>query len=314
MPKIPVTPELLHKRHNLLSKLQHIYKTQIELLEETGSNDKLSQIGVINHYLSLKPQYLSQLKDIQSSSFSKDDQTNNEISEEEFIKNINKQLDSKVSELEIINNLITSKDLKQLDNDYTNEIDNFFNKFHKFRIAASFSLKEYINPSRLLTSFPVNDIINQGIETTSRMLSLNDYPIPKFTNKINGNNDLKIYCVSPHIVHIMFELFKNATIPSISNSKPIIIDSYLDSNDLNTIILEIKDNGGGMPSDSDIIEKIWHFHYTTTKANERDPIHGFGMGLPLCKVFAEFNDGKLELINKEGDGITVLLRLPKATK
>jgi signal transduction histidine kinase len=305
---IPVTPDLLHKRQIVCQNLEKIYKTQISLLSHALPQETVNRIPLIQHYTGLLQQYYDQLDQLEDKNIE-----NTEFTEEKFLEILNKQLDSKVSELELINLLIKPNDLKSLNENYSPEIDSFFYNYHTNRISASYALKEYLYPKPLLQIHNANSILKQAIKTTSQMLSLNDYPIPKFDiSKSESGSDINVYCISPHLVHIIFELFKNATIPSLTHGKPIKLSIYPEKDNENNIIFEVKDNGGGMPNES--LNKIWQFHYTTTKDKDRDPIHGFGMGLPLCKVFTEFNDGSLELVNKEGDGVTIYIKIPRAVE
>ena len=313
VPVVPVTRELLQRRSSLCSKLQHIYKAQIGVLSNALPRETVDRVPLLKYYTSFEQQYLDQLSELENDELEKTD-----FAEEKFLALINKQLDSKVLELESINQRITPSDLKLLDENYSKQIDAFFSHFHTNRIAASFELKEYIYPEPLLQVHDAKDVVDQAVKTTSQMLTLNDYPVPKFKQvpaasaSPTSDGDLCVYCIAPHVVHIMFELFKNATLPSITHGKPILISIYGDESDPSTIVFKIKDNGGGMPPS--MVRKIWQFHYTTTQDNDRDPIHGFGMGLPLCKVFAEFNDGSLTLVNEEGDGVTVYLKLPRGVR
>ena len=298
---VPVTPELIQKRKQLCTNLGNIYKSQIGVLTSSLPQTTVDSTPLIGYYTSLTEQYETQLKQLENA--------NNEslkYAEEDFLRVINAQLDHKVMELEEINSSIKQDDLKSLDKHYNGAIDKFFFDFHTNRIRASYVLKGYIYQTLLLQRHNSLSLLKDAIKTTSNCLSLNDYPIPSF--KVDKTNtELDVYCVSPHVVHILFELLKNSTIPSITHGKPINL-SVIDE-DLKNIVIEVKDNGGGMPCS--MVEKIWQFHYTTSNAADRDPIHGFGMGLPLCKVFAKFNNGDLTLINKEGTGVTVLLKIPK---
>lgn len=306
---IPVTPELLHKRSKFCSNLKDIYQQQITLLSDTFPKETVDKISILQYYTSLLDQYKNQLSQINN-----EETINNiELTEESFSDLLLKQLDSTVSELEEINLKINSDDLKSLNDDYSEKIDLFFFNYHINRISISYALKEYLYPKPLLQIHQSSQILKDSIKLTSRMLTLNDYPVPKFEiSKENSGADLKVYCVSPHIVHIIFELFKNATIPSITHIKPIKLSIYEDPKNNDLVVFKIKDRGGGMPNST--LQKIWQFHYTTTNDSDRDPIHGFGMGLPLCKVFAKFNNASLDLINREGDGVTILIKIPKAKK
>lgn len=303
VPVVPVTPELLAKRESLCKDLHNIYKTQLHLFNKTLDAETIEKAPLVKHYLSLGEQYEKHFDQIHTGDF-----LNKEFSEESFVSLINQQLDYTVSELEIINSKIIHSDLISLDKAYSDEIDKFFTNYHKNRIFKSFILKKYLYPKPLLQSQNSRLLLDEGIKTTSRMLSLNDYPVPKF-NIMNTSSEVPAaHCISAHIVHIMFELFKNATIPSMVRNQPIQIGIYADVNNPDLVVFEIKDNGGGMPTS--MLKKIWQFHYTTSNDTDRDSIHGFGMGLPLCKVFAEFNHGSIKLVNIEGQGVSVYLKLP----
>lgn len=303
IPIVPVTPELLAKREILCKDLQQIYKTQLSLFQDALPRETVESIPLIQHYTSLAKQYKKHLDQIQTEQF-----LNEGFKEESFVDLINKQLDYTVSELEIINSKIQYCDLKILDESYSDDIERFFTNYHKNRISKSYILKTYLYPEPLLTSQNSRLLLDEAIETTSRMLSLNDYPVPKFTIMNTHHEVPSAYCISAHIVHVMFELFKNATIPSMLRNQPIQIGIYADVNNPDLVVFEIKDNGGGMPKS--MLKKIWQFHYTSSNDTERDVIHGFGMGLPLCKVFAEFNYGSIKLVNIEDHGVTVYLKLP----
>ncbi|TID31188.1 hypothetical protein CANINC_000235 [Pichia inconspicua] len=303
VPIIKVTPELLLKRETLCNDLQQIYETQLNLFANALPPDTVKNVPLIEHYTSLADEYKRHLSEIKNGNY-----ISKEFTEELFVDLINKQLDYTVSELEIINSKIQHSDLKNLDEAYDKDIDRFFTDYHKNRISKSYLLKTYLYPDPLLTSQNSRLLLDEAIKTTSKMLSLNDYPIPKF-NIMNSHSEVpSAYCISAHVVHIMFELFKNATIPSMVRNQPIQIGIYSDVNNPDLVVFEIKDNGGGMPNS--MLKKIWQFHYTTSNDNDRDVIHGFGMGLPLCKVFAEFNYGSIKLVNIEDHGVTVYLKLP----
>jgi two-component system NtrC family sensor kinase len=73
------------------------------------------------------------------------------------------------------------------------------------------------------------------------------------------------------------------------------------------VILSVADNGGGMSED--VAARALEPYYTTKGVGK-----GSGLGLPMVKGFAEQSGGRLELHNRPGEGVTVNIVLPAASK
>ncbi|GMG41587.1 unnamed protein product [Ambrosiozyma monospora] len=132
------------------------------------------------------------------------------------------------------------------------------------------------------------------------------------TTQQQEQNNLSIECIPPHIQHIIFELLKNATIPSLKTKTPVTISYYPhEEAPQEKVVIKLSDLGGGLKDES-LIDKIFHFHFTTTPRNSKDEVNGFGMGLPLCKVFALFNQGDLKLVNNPNVGVDLFITVPRA--
>lgn len=72
------------------------------------------------------------------------------------------------------------------------------------------------------------------------------------------------------------------------------------------MILEICDNGGGIPDN--IIEKIFDKYFSTKSQSD-----GTGLGLDMCKTIIEsHNHGKLYATNTD-NGVCFTIKLPKNT-
>jgi signal transduction histidine kinase len=63
----------------------------------------------------------------------------------------------------------------------------------------------------------------------------------------------------------------------------------------------ISDTGGGVPPE--VVENIFNPFFTTKR-------EGTGLGLALSKRIIEGHGGTIEVINREGEGVTFILRLP----
>ncbi|MFQ5893441.1 MAG: GAF domain-containing protein, partial [Nitrospinota bacterium] len=67
------------------------------------------------------------------------------------------------------------------------------------------------------------------------------------------------------------------------------------------VIITISDTGGGVPQE--VVENIFNPFFTTKQ-------EGTGLGLALSKRVIEGHGGAIEVINREGEGVTFILRLP----
>ncbi len=75
----------------------------------------------------------------------------------------------------------------------------------------------------------------------------------------------------------------------------------------NTIVIEVKDTGVGIPSKS-ISKVMASFGQVENQLSRR--YDGTGLGLPLSKKLVELMGGRLEIRSKEGQGTTVTITLP----
>lgn len=76
------------------------------------------------------------------------------------------------------------------------------------------------------------------------------------------------------------------------------------------IHLCVSDRGPGINADE--LRHITQPFYRTDSARLRKT-GGYGLGLYLCKLIIEAHDGQLEIKSKEGEGMSVLVRLPLMT-
>ncbi|GME69044.1 unnamed protein product [[Candida] boidinii] len=237
--------------------------------------------------------------------------------------------------------VVSNGNLKNFDSN--NIIHNYLNKIYYQRIQINFLLSHQLclfnqrntENSKFIGVINPNtniyDLLEDSIVKTFNLFESNgyDYDLNLPDIKINLNNkDLTISCIPNHVIHIIFEVLKNSVLATMHNTnssssssskEPIIINVF---DDPDSIEIKICDQGGGIPRDK--LSKIWSYHYTTTdsKTSENSVellnstqketiISGLGFGLPLCKLYILFNHGEFELINHEGFGVDVIIRLPK---
>ncbi|KAG5855111.1 hypothetical protein ANANG_G00045480 [Anguilla anguilla] len=121
--------------------------------------------------------------------------------------------------------------------------------------------------------------------------------------------------VPSHLYHVLFELFKNAMRATIENHEassflpPIQVMVAIGGEDLT---IKMSDQGGGVPFRK--IERLFSYMYSTAPApqmdhHQRAPLAGFGYGLPISRLYAQYFQGDLQLYSMEGYGTDAVLHM-----
>jgi len=122
-----------------------------------------------------------------------------------------------------------------------------------------------------------------------------------------------------YIRYILCEILKNscrATAEAVRSHKelerrPISIVVCADERQ---VAIRIADRGGGIPME--VGQQVWSYLYTTAAKGDRygekaTPLAGFGVGLPLSRLYARYLGGSLDLVNLPGYGVRVHVSLPR---
>lgn len=122
-----------------------------------------------------------------------------------------------------------------------------------------------------------------------------------------------------YLRYILCEILKNscrATADAVRNHRelqrrPISIVVCADERQVS---IRIADRGGGIPME--VGQRVWSYLYTTAAKGEKygeraTPLAGFGVGLPLSRLYARYLGGSLDLVNLPGHGTSVHVFLPR---
>lgn len=195
----------------------------------------------------------------------------------------------------------------------------------------------------ICTDCNVLDIAQDAIETASYICE--DYyglvQGPEI-QLITSLDDISFMYVPGHLIHMLFETLKNSLRASIEFhtsrlKKQMILENPklkmedIDINDLTfppikviisegseDIAIKISDEGGGIATSQ--VPLIWTYLYTTVNQTPsldydenltsfKAPMAGFGYGLPILRLYAQYFGGDLKLILMEGYGTDVYLHL-----
>jgi len=135
-----------------------------------------------------------------------------------------------------------------------------------------------------------------------------------------GDGDVpRLSCVPRYLHYVLCEVLKNScrATAAIARSardlraRPI---SVIVCADERQVAIHIADQGGGIPTE--VGQRVWSYLYTSAGegvhfGERATSLSGFGVGLPLSRLYARYLGGSLELVNSPGYGATVHIVLPR---
>uniref|UniRef100_A0A8C4STM7 Protein-serine/threonine kinase n=1 Tax=Erpetoichthys calabaricus TaxID=27687 RepID=A0A8C4STM7_ERPCA len=167
----------------------------------------------------------------------------------------------------------------------------------------------------------VSEVVRDAYESAKMLCDQYYLGSPELEiEEINANTlrqAIRIVYVPSHLYHMLFELFKNAMRATIENYEgsrsldPIKVMVALGGEDLT---IKMSDKGGGVPLRK--IERLFSYMYSTAPTPQsgrggsslsRDA--GFGYGLPISRLYAQYFQGDLKLYSMEGYGTDAVIYL-----
>jgi len=212
------------------------------------------------------------------------------------------------------------------------EIHQSLNEFFTRRIGVGLLIQQHRKISNTvhdtkedITGIILKDchpyqIIEDVVQHTSELCFLVMGKCPKI--EIFGPKEFKFPYISSHIYFIISELLKNslkATVDYHFNKEFLPSVKIYISGGNESLTIKVSDEGGGISRKN--IKNIWGYMFTTSNQNfeqfikenidfNHTPIlSGFGIGLPLSRVYANYFGGDLEILSVDGFGTDAYLFL-----
>ncbi|XP_037007175.1 pyruvate dehydrogenase (acetyl-transferring) kinase isozyme 1, mitochondrial isoform X2 [Artibeus jamaicensis] len=138
----------------------------------------------------------------------------------------------------------------------------------------------------------VVEVIQDGYENARRLCDLYYINSPELQleelNAKSPGQPIQVVYVPSHLYHMVFELFK--------------VHITLGNEDLT---VRMSDRGGGVPLRK--IDRLFNYMYSTAprprvETSRAVPLAGFGYGLPISRLYAQYFQGDLKLYSLEGYG------------
>ncbi|XP_005346625.1 pyruvate dehydrogenase (acetyl-transferring) kinase isozyme 1, mitochondrial isoform X2 [Microtus oregoni] len=130
---------------------------------------------------------------------------------------------------------------------------------------------------------------------------------------VSPGQTIHVVYVPSHLYHMVFELFKNAMRATMEHHAdkgvypPIQVHVTLGEEDLT---VKMSDRGGGVPLRK--IDRLFNYMYSTAprprvETSRAVPLAGFGYGLPISRLYAQYFQGDLKLYSLEGYGTDAVI-------
>ncbi|KAM9039006.1 pyruvate dehydrogenase (acetyl-transferring) kinase isozyme 1, mitochondrial isoform X2 [Sarcophilus harrisii] len=143
----------------------------------------------------------------------------------------------------------------------------------------------------------VVEVIKDGYENAKRLCDLYYINSPELEleelNAKSPGQPMQVVYVPSHLYHMVFELFK--------------VHVTLGNEDLT---VKMSDRGGGVPLRK--IDRLFNYMYSTAprprvETSRAVPLAGFGYGLPISRLYAQYFQGDLKLYSLEGYGTDAVI-------
>jgi pyruvate dehydrogenase kinase 2/3/4 len=138
--------------------------------------------------------------------------------------------------------------------------------------------------------------------------------------RILGRTNLRFKYIPEHLHLMLFELLKNSFRAVLQNHGKVAtklppIDIVI-AGGAEDVSIKIDDQGGGMCRRT--TDKIMRYGFTTAESVEfddgrleHDVLAGLGYGLPLCRLYARYFGGDLQIVSLDGYGTDAFLHLSR---
>eukprot|EP00913_Durusdinium_trenchii_P014245 g13365.t1 len=212
------------------------------------------------------------------------------------------------------------------------EIDTFLDRFVLSRIGIEMLNSQYLSLFQQSTGIadPHCDpcAIARKAARFARKIASEEFPgsIPEVDVTFHGKADARTLPLVPsYLMYILMELLKNSVRAVAEQHQlgspqapvpPIVIRV---ASDESQVVMDIFDRGGGIPFP--LQQKVWSYMYSTrrgtrgavdSEASEATPLAGFGVGLPLSRLYAEYIGGSLQLVSMPNFGTHAFLFLERS--
>lgn len=206
-------------------------------------------------------------------------------------------------------------------------VDSFLDEFLLNRLGSNVLMKQYLALADAHSTGIADQNCNvaeicrktaRAVQRVCRMETGKCPPVRVEAYSADGDGGSPEFSFIPDaLVYILQELLKNAchatSLKSDSTAnameKPVTV---VVSADKSRMLICISDRAGGIPFD-DVGKRVWSYLYTTTRKDPENAtqLAGYGVGLPLSRLYCRYLGGSLNLVSLPGYGTNAYIFLPR---
>ncbi|KAL7336538.1 mitochondrial branched-chain alpha-ketoacid dehydrogenase kinase-domain-containing protein [Rhodotorula toruloides] len=215
-------------------------------------------------------------------------------------------------------------------------IQTFLDRFYMSRIGIRVLIGQHIALNRLephedyvgiiCTRTNVHQIAREAIENATYVCEEHYGLFKGPPVQLICPKDLNFMYVPSHLNHVLFEVLKNS-LRAVVETHGVDCEDYppvkvIVAEGNEDITIKISDEGGGIPRSA--LPLVWTWMYTTANPENLDqdfqgtdfkaPMAGFGYGLPIARLYAQYFGGNLKLISMEGYGTDCYIHLSRLSQ
>lgn len=227
--------------------------------------------------------------------------------------------------------VIELKESKTVDTQTEHSIQYFLQRFYLSRISIRMLINQHAalfgadlpgHPRHIGCIDPNCDVLNvvQDAYENAKFLCDQYYLrspemiIDSRNSEVSGG-PISIVYVPSHLYHMLFELLKN--------SMRAVVETHMEANELpplklllvkgkEDLTIKISDCGGGISRS--LTDNLFLYMYSTAPKpsisdSESTPLAGYGYGLPLSRLYAQYLQGDLVVASFEGYGTDAIIYL-----
>jgi pyruvate dehydrogenase kinase 2/3/4 len=220
-------------------------------------------------------------------------------------------------------------------------VDGFLDRLFLSRIGMETLTSQYLalsaNPDGIVDqNCDPCEVCERAAAQVSRMARSCGVKVPKVDISFHGSDPMKqtqtLPLIPQYLFYIVCELLKNSIRAtgdlyeaqgSAGNPEPIEIRV---ASDESQVAILVDDKGGGIPFERQ--PHVWSYMYSTAKGNricqktgtileataKPSPLSGYGVGLPLSRLYAEYIGGSLHLMSMPNYGTHAYLFLQQSSE
>ena len=205
-------------------------------------------------------------------------------------------------------------------------VDRFLDSFLLNRLGSNVLMSQYLSSadnSRLVVgtvdpNCDVTEICRDSAAEVQRICKYYAQRAPTISIETHDvttedNTDLKFAFIPGIISYIVQEILKNSARATLqlTNSEDDVSQFPINvvvSGDHKRVLIHISDRAGGIPFD--VGQHVWSYLYTTAK-HDVSCLAGFGVGLPISRLYANYLGGSMNLISLPGYGTHAYVYFPR---